>query len=113
MRCLLYVAICLAAGNRLALIGGLGVPGSVIGMLLLAGLLALGGGVDPTTRRCAAFVHRHLTLLFVPAGVGLITFTPLLSQAGPTIVFCLVVSTLTGMAVTALVLNGGRNGSRR
>lgn len=112
MRCLLYVLICLAAGKLLALIAGNGVPAAVIGMLLLAGLLSLTGGPDPVTRRCAAFIHRHLTLLFVPAGVGLITFVPLLSESGLIIALCLAVSTLSGMAVTALVLGGARNGDQ-
>lgn len=113
MRCILYVLICLATGNLLALIGGNAVPAPVAGMLVLAGLLSLTGGPDPTTRYCATFIHRHLTLLFVPAGVGLITFVPLLSQSGLIIAFCLVVSTLSGMAVTALVLGSTRNGDHQ
>jgi holin-like protein len=46
----------------------------------------------------------HLSLLFVPVGVGVITHVALLSQYGLRIVAVLVLSTLVGLAVTALLL---------
>jgi holin-like protein len=47
---------------------------------------------------------QHLSLLFVPVGVGVVTHLALLSQYGLRLVVVLLVSTLVGLAVTALLL---------
>jgi holin-like protein len=46
----------------------------------------------------------HLSLLFVPVGVGVITHVDLLSRYGMQLLVAIVVSTWIGMAVTAWVL---------
>jgi holin-like protein len=46
----------------------------------------------------------HLSLLFVPVGVGVITHLALVSQFGARLLLVLVLSTWIGMATTALVL---------
>ena len=48
----------------------------------------------------------HLSLLFVPVGVGVITHLALISQYGWKLLLVIVLSTWAGMAVTALVLRG-------
>ena len=48
----------------------------------------------------------HLSLLFVPVGVGVMTHLGLLSQYGLRMLVAIVVSTWIGLAVTALVLRG-------
>ena len=54
---------------------------------------------------CADFLLAHLSLLFVPVGVGVMTHLGLLSQFGGRMLVVLVVSTLIGLAVTALALH--------
>lgn len=78
-------------------------PGPVIGMLLL--LLALQWPmVREPVAACAGFLLSHLSLLFVPVGVGVMTHLGLLGQYGWRMLAVIVLSTWTGLAVTALVL---------
>ena len=54
----------------------------------------------------AQLLLTHLSLLFVPVGVGVITHLNLVSQYGVQLLAVIVFSTWIGMAVTALVLRG-------
>ena len=46
----------------------------------------------------------HLSLLFVPVGVGVVGYLALISQYGVRMLLALVLSTWVGLLVTALVL---------
>lgn len=79
-------------------------PGPVIGMLLL--LLALRWqAVREPVSACADFLLSHLSLLFVPVGVGVMTHLDLLGQYGVRMLAVIVLSTWIGLAVTALLLH--------
>ena len=83
---------------------GLPFPGPVVGMLLL--LVGLHFElVRAPVSVCAVFLLSHLSLLFVPVGVGVMTHLALLSQYGGRMLAVLVGSTLIGLAVTAGVLH--------
>ncbi len=78
-------------------------PGPVVGMLLL--LLALRWPlVHENVRPVAEFLLQHLSLLFVPVGVGVMTHMAILSQYGVRIAVVIVLSTWISLAVTAFVL---------
>lgn len=79
-------------------------PGPVIGMMLL--LVALRWPVvrEPVAA-CADFLLTHLSLLFVPVGVGVMTHLSLVSQYGGRMLLVIVLSTLIGLAVTVLTLH--------
>jgi putative effector of murein hydrolase LrgA (UPF0299 family) len=92
-----------AAGEMLARGLGLPFPGPVIGMLLL--LVALNASiVRAAVAACADFLLAHLSLLFVPVAVGVMSYLPLLSVYGARLALVLVLSTWIGLAVTALLL---------
>jgi putative effector of murein hydrolase LrgA (UPF0299 family) len=78
-------------------------PGPVVGMLLL--LLALRWPIvrEPVAT-CANFMLSHLSLLFIPVGVGVMTHIGLLYQYGVRILVVVVVSTWIGLGVTAWAL---------
>jgi len=79
------------------------IPGPVIGMLLL--LLALRWTpVRQPVASCAGFLLSHLSLLFVPVGVGVMTHLGLLAQFGVRMLVVIALSTWIGLAVTTLVL---------
>ena len=79
-------------------------PGPVLGMALL--LLALRWpSVRAGVGACASFLLAHLSLLFVPVGVGVMTHLGLLGQYGGRMLAVLVLSTALGLAVTALVMH--------
>jgi holin-like protein len=80
------------------------IPGPVIGMALLFVTLVARGQVAPGLRDTASGLLRHLSLLFVPAGVGVMAHLGRLSTEWLPITASLVVSTLVTIAVTALVM---------
>jgi len=82
---------------------GLPFPGPVIGMLLLLMALRLPAVRKPVAA-CANFLLSHLSLLFVPVGVGVMTHLGLLGQYGVRMLAVIVLSTWIGLAVTVLVL---------
>lgn len=92
------------AGEAIALFFALPVPGPVIGMGLLFATLALRGGVAPDLRQTAQNLLQHLSLLFVPAGVGVMLHVERIASEWLPIVIALIVSTFAAIAVTALVL---------
>ncbi|MEW5926280.1 MAG: CidA/LrgA family protein [Gemmatimonadota bacterium] len=61
----------LLAGNALASLARLPLPGSVVGMLLLAAALHFRWVSEAWTEPAAGLLLRHMGLLFVPPGVGL------------------------------------------
>lgn len=93
----------LLLGEGLAALTGLPVPGSVLGMLLLALALRLGLVQRAWVEGAARALLRGMGLLFVPAGVGVVLYGELLRQQGLAIVVACAVSTVAVMAVVALV----------
>ena len=91
------------AGETAARILGLSIPGPVIGMLLLFVLLLARPRLLETVREPALGLLRYLSLLFVPAGVGLMRhFGRIRAEILP-IGAAVVVSTFLTIAVTAVV----------
>lgn len=80
------------------------VPGPVVGMgLLFAALFAphwLPGGL----RQTANNILQHLSLLFVPAGVGIIQHVRRVSEEWVPISVALILSAVITIAVTALTI---------
>jgi holin-like protein len=80
------------------------VPGPVIGMALLFVSLIVRGSASADLRDTANGLLRHLSLLFVPAGVGVMAHLHRLSSEWLPITVSLVLSTLLTIAVTAVVM---------
>jgi len=80
------------------------VPGPVVGMALLFATLIVRGGVKDDLKETANGLLRHLSLLFVPAGVGVMAHLGRLSHEWLPITVSLVLSTLATIAVTAVVM---------
>lgn len=96
--------LCQLAGEIAARVLGLPLPGPVLGMALLFAILLVRGGVPEPLRETAGGLLRHLSLLFVPAGVGVLAHLGLLADAWMPIAAALVASTVVTIAVTALVM---------
>jgi len=92
------------AGEAIALFFALPVPGPVIGMGLLFAALAWRGGPSAELRGTAQNLLQHLSLLFVPAGVGVMLHAQRMVDEWLPLVVALVASTFLAIAVTALVL---------
>ncbi|MDZ4136317.1 MAG: CidA/LrgA family protein [Paracoccaceae bacterium] len=103
---LLALLLCQLAGEVVARGLGLSLPGPVLGlMLLLAGFAAFPRLLD-VVRPVAQGLLGHLSLLFVPAGVGVVGHLDRLGDQGLAILVALVVSTVLSIAVGALVFAG-------
>ncbi|MDR5769792.1 MULTISPECIES: CidA/LrgA family protein [unclassified Caballeronia] len=100
-------------GEGLSYLFSLPVPGPVIGMLLLAGYCALRPAAAATLEPTALELLRHLSLLFVPAGVGVMVSAHALRGDVLAVVFSVAVSTTLAIAVTALVMRAMLRGRRR
>lgn len=86
------------------LVTGLPVPGPVVGMLLLFLSLAARGSAPGWLRESCQGMLAHLSLLFVPAGAGVLLHFHRLGAEWVPIVVALVASTVITIAVTALVM---------
>ena len=97
---------CQLVGELIVLASGLPLPGPVLGMMLLFGGLVVRGGVPDELQALASGLLRHLSLLFVPAGVGVMLHLALIADEWLAISVSLLVSTAVTVGVTASVMVG-------
>ena len=103
LRGLALLLLLQAAGEAITHALGLPFPGPVIGLVLLLAALRVEALRTPV-QAVAELLLEHLSLLFVPVGVGVVTHLALLSHYGVQLLVVIAVSTWIGMAVTALVM---------
>ncbi|NCA71326.1 MAG: CidA/LrgA family protein [Sphingobacteriia bacterium] len=106
LHALTLILVCQLAGETTVLLTGLPVPGPVLGMLLLLAWLVLRGGIPQDVGRTADTLLAHLSLLFVPAGVGVMLHWERIQGQWPAILAALLLGTLITLAVTALTMLG-------
>jgi len=92
------------AGEAIARGLDLQVPGPVIGMLLLFLALALRGGPSEEFRTSSQGLLQHLSLLFVPAGTGVLLHLHRVADEWIALLVSLVLGTLATLAVTAFTM---------
>ena len=97
------ILLMLLLGNGLSsAINGI-IPGSVIGMVLLF-LALLSKIIKPEMiRKPAGYLINHMSLFFIPAGVGLMTAWDLIASNWVSIIVSSAVSTVVVLAVVGLV----------
>lgn len=88
------------------------IPGPVVGMALLFATLILRKGPGLALRTTSTGLLQHLSLLFVPAGTGVMLHFNRLADEWLPLVAALVVSTVLSIAVSALLLNALTRRSR-
>jgi putative effector of murein hydrolase LrgA (UPF0299 family) len=94
------------AGETLSRGLGLIIPGPVIGMVLLLGFFIAMPKAAAAIQPTAQGLLSHLSLLFVPAGVGIVAHLDKLGADGGPILLALLISTALSIAVGALVFVG-------
>jgi holin-like protein len=90
------------AGEALVRLAGWPVPGPVAGMALLFAALLVRRSVPEPLSVAADGLARHLSLLFVPAGVGVMMHFGRLAGEWLPIALALLVSTVAAIAAAAL-----------
>ena len=116
LQALALILVCQLVGETFVRAIGLPLPGPVIGMALLFLLLYVREKLQPIFKK---FLHRalmdssvettaknilsHLSLLFVPAGVGVFGRLDILASYGMPVIFALFVSTVLSLVTAAFV----------
>jgi putative effector of murein hydrolase LrgA (UPF0299 family) len=95
--------VCQLAGEAAVRLATLPVPGPVVGMVLLFAMLLVRAPLPNAVEDTADGMLRHLSLLFVPAGVGVVQHLDRLGSDGIQLVIVVVLATAVTLAVTALV----------
>lgn len=98
-------------GEVIAGLSGVPIPGPVVGMLLLFVTLLVSSrkGADacricPHLESASQGLLAHLSLLFVPAGTGVVAYVALIRQEWLPIAVALLGSTIIAIAVTAITM---------
>ena len=91
-------------GEVIARALALPIPGPVIGMALLFLALLIRGGPGEDLRLTSGQLLQHLSLLFVPAGVGIMVHLHRVADEWLPLLLSLLISTVATLVVTALVM---------
>jgi putative effector of murein hydrolase LrgA (UPF0299 family) len=106
LNAILILLACQLAGEATTRSLGLPLPGPVLGLVLLLCGLAVFPGLPALMRPLASGLLAHLSLLFVPAGVGVIGHLDRLGGQGAVLLAALVISTALAIAAGALAFVG-------
>lgn len=101
---LTLILLCQLAGEVTASITNAPVPGPVIGMLLLFVYLCIKGHVPETLNTVSSALLNNLSLMFVPAGVGVMVHVQLLGDDAVALSAAVIGSTVLTIAVTAVTM---------
>ncbi len=103
LRGLAVLLVLQLAGEAIVRAVGLSLPGPVVGMALLLVALELRGGADEGLETVSRGLLSNLSLLFVPAGVGIMLHARRLAAEWPALLVSLAVSTVATLAVTGWI----------
>ncbi len=91
---------CLSIGKIIVALTGLPFPASIIGMLILTGLLISGKVKLTDVQDVSAFFNRNMAFFFVPAGVAIMLYTEMIKASFWPIIVAASVSTILVLLVT-------------
>ncbi len=97
--------VCQLGGEVVARALALPVPGPVLGMVLLFIALVIRGRVPVALDQVSGTLLRHLSLLFVPAGVGVIAHLGRIQAEPWALLLALVPGTLVAILVTGWAMS--------
>ncbi|WP_170289386.1 CidA/LrgA family protein [Metabacillus lacus] len=100
---IMLLAVIYALGSLLQAGLGLPVPGSIIGMVLLFAALVFNVIPQNWIEEGSTFLLKHLTLLFIPATVGLIDYLDLFSGINSITLIIVIFSTALVMTCSAFL----------
>jgi len=102
---LTLILFCQLVGEVIAKLANLPIPGPVLGMVLLFCLLLVFKEKMPEeVDHTGGFLLRYLALLFVPAGVGVISNLELLAKSWAPITGVVLIGTCVTIAVSGSVM---------
>ncbi|MCW6510421.1 CidA/LrgA family protein [Lichenifustis flavocetrariae] len=95
--------MCQLLGEALHRLTGIPLPGAVLGLLLLLLWFVIRPRERPVLSAVATWLIAHLSIMFVPAAVGLMQQGAILSRYGAGIVIATAISTILTLLVTVSV----------
>ena len=98
---LLALLLCQLAGEAAARVLSAPLPGPVIGMLLMLALFMLSNRFAEFMRPTSQAILANLSLLFVPAGVGVVGHVSTLGAQAVSLLIAVVASTILAIAAGA------------
>jgi holin-like protein len=101
IRALTLILLCQLAGEAVTRGLSLPIPGPVLGMAILWGLMMLWAPIAEAVRPVGEGILRHLSLLFVPAGVGVVGHIDQLGTQTFALGLAILVSTVLAIAAGA------------
>ena len=104
LECFLLLLACQAAGELVRALTGLPLSGAVIGMVLLFVGLVITRNVPAGLQQVTSTILQHLSLLFVPAAVGVMLHLSLLREEWFAITAALIGSTVLTVILTGAVM---------
>ena len=91
-------------GESIVQLTDLPVPGAIIGLVLLYAILMWRGEISDEMSRTSGFLLQNLGVLFVPAGVGVIAYLPMLATQWWIVALVLSVSVCATIAISGLIV---------
>lgn len=104
IRALAILLLCQLAGTVLQQAFGLPMPGAVLGFVLLMVVFLCTGGPGTALRETSQGLLKHMGLLFVPAGVGVVGELGVLRQNALALIIAIAISTMLGLLVTGVLM---------
>ncbi len=97
--------VCQLLGEGLRVILSIPIPGAILGMLLLLVWLMMVKKNRPTLKAVTSWLTAHLSIMFLPAAVGLINEKSNIKNYGLQIAFTVFCSSLITMSVSAYIFH--------
>lgn len=101
---LAVLLLCQLLGELFVIYLDLPIPGPVVGMIILFIGLMIRGNIPEELSNTANGLLEQLSLLFVPAGVGVMTHLTLLGEQWLPLSASLIISTILTIAITGLLM---------
>ncbi|MGB7180401.1 MAG: CidA/LrgA family protein [Burkholderiaceae bacterium] len=102
---LTLILVCQLIGELISQATGGPIPGPVIGMVILFLFLLVRGSVPKNLQTTGNALLSNFSLLFIPAGVGVMLHFRLLGRDWLAVSVALIVSTILTIVVTALLMS--------
>lgn len=104
LKAILLLLVCQLAGEFVSQYFAIPIPGPVVGMALLLVIIHTAPAMRDIVQDTAGIILRNLSLLFVPAGVGVMLHVATVREQWLAILISLVAGTIMTLAVTGLTI---------
>ncbi|MDO6565528.1 CidA/LrgA family protein [Alteromonas sp. 1_MG-2023] len=99
----ILVLVCFYVGTWLSLSVGLPLPGALTGLLILLAILFIAPSAEPYVARAASPLLSHMSVLFVPAVLGVTTYWTEIAQNGWAIGIAIIITTCISLGISAKI----------